>query len=199
MASEAPCADYVATVLAPGSGNGATGRGSVRDDTSSSLQALKQALPLVLVAGIEKVTRTVISKEEVDRRPATTAALGEENMWASFPELDPKILKRKADKVARDKAEGEKKALAAGGKAAEAEEEGGKKEYAYQLHVEGYNLLNVMGVQGVRANSCKSNHITETAEVLGIEAARRCVSRPGLPLPRPPPTTTTTSTPPLRL
>jgi hypothetical protein len=157
VAGDTPCADYVSEVLMPsGGGNGAS---SVRDDTYYSLQALKQALPLVLVAGIEKVSRAVISKHDVRReRERGVEGGGEESAWAAYPELDP----------TRKEKEPEKSEVVP----------------AYILHVEGYNLLNVMGVQGVRANSCKTNHVTETAEVLGIEAARRCGpkrARPGPP------------------
>ncbi|ONM16384.1 DNA-directed RNA polymerase III subunit 1 [Zea mays] len=45
----------------------------------------------------------------------------------------------------------------------------------YQLLVEGTNLLAVMGTPGVDARKTKSNHIMETNQTLGIEAARRSI------------------------
>ena len=51
---------------------------------------------------------------------------------------------------------------------------GGKR---YRLLVEGEDLLRVMGTPGVRGVSSASNHIIETARVLGIEAARVVIQR----------------------
>lgn len=42
----------------------------------------------------------------------------------------------------------------------------------YYLLVEGYGLQEVLGCSGVDAKQCKTNHIVETQNVLGIEAAR---------------------------
>lgn len=44
--------------------------------------------------------------------------------------------------------------------------------YKYKLLVEGYDLLAVMGTPGIKASASKCNHIIETEETLGIEAAR---------------------------
>ncbi len=122
-----PCipASLTSQVLAPGGGYGALSAASRRDDTYFTLQALKVALPHVLVAGIGNVSRAVITKEVVKEAPG-----------------------------------------AAGDRPAQ---------YMYKLLVEGYNLLEVMGVPGVKAKATKSNHIMETAEVLGIEAARSLI------------------------
>ena len=38
----------------------------------------------------------------------------------------------------------------------------------FNLLVEGYGLLNVMGVPGIDARSTKSNHVVEMESVLGI-------------------------------
>lgn len=46
---------------------------------------------------------------------------------------------------------------------------------AYNLLVEGTNLLAVMGTTGVDARNTKSNHIMEINKTLGIEAARRSI------------------------
>lgn len=91
-------------------------RSTQRDDTYFCLQALKAALPLVVVQGIPTVSRAVITEDEKRSR------------------------KYNAPK--------------------------------YKLLVEGYDLLRVMGTPGVKARKAQSNHITEMAAVLGIEAAR---------------------------
>ena len=80
------------------------------------VQALKSALPHVIVQGIPSVSRAVINEEEVN----------------------------------------------------------GLK--TYYLLVEGYGLAEVMGSPGVDGRSCKSNHILEVQQVLGIEAARLMVA-----------------------
>ena len=38
----------------------------------------------------------------------------------------------------------------------------------FNLLVEGYGLLNVMGIPGIDARSTKSNHVIEMESVLGI-------------------------------
>ena len=38
--------------------------------------------------------------------------------------------------------------------------------------MEGYGLLQIMGISGVDGVRCKSNHVLEMQSVLGIEAAR---------------------------
>ena len=80
------------------------------------LQALKSALPSVIVQGISTVSRAVINEEESS----------------------------------------------------------GKK--TYYLLVEGYGLSEVMGASGVDGRQCKSNHILEVQNVLGIEAARSMIA-----------------------
>jgi RNA polymerase Rpb1, domain 5 len=45
----------------------------------------------------------------------------------------------------------------------------------FKLLVEGYDLLQVMGTPGVDASKTKSNHVIETASVLGIEASRSVI------------------------
>ena len=47
----------------------------------------------------------------------------------------------------------------------------------YNLLVEGYNLLQVMGTDGVNGIETSSNHIEEMFSVLGIEAARASIIR----------------------
>lgn len=44
-----------------------------------------------------------------------------------------------------------------------------------ELLVEGYGLQKVMTTQGVVGKFTSSNHVIETAQVLGIEAARRTI------------------------
>jgi len=48
-------------------------------------------------------------------------------------------------------------------------------ENAYSLAIEGYGLAEVMRTPGVDFRAASTNHIMETAQVLGIEAARRCI------------------------
>jgi DNA-directed RNA polymerase III subunit RPC1 len=56
----------------------------------------------------------------------------------------------------------------------------------YHLLVEGSDLLKIMGTPGVNGRLCKSNHIIEIEQTLGIEAARvavrcsLCLSLPGV-------------------
>ncbi|XP_953288.1 DNA-directed RNA polymerase III largest subunit (RPC homologue), putative [Theileria annulata] len=45
----------------------------------------------------------------------------------------------------------------------------------YQIAVEGYGLQEVMGSYGVMSSAVKSNHVSEVAKVLGIEAARSVI------------------------
>ena len=44
-----------------------------------------------------------------------------------------------------------------------------------ELLVEGYGLQRVMTTQGIVGEHTTSNHVIETAQVLGIEAARRTI------------------------
>ena len=44
---------------------------------------------------------------------------------------------------------------------------------AYNLAIEGYGLAQVMRIPGIDHRATSTNHIMETAQVLGIEAARR--------------------------
>ena len=50
-----------------------------------------------------------------------------------------------------------------------------KDETRNQLLVTGYGLSEVMGTDGVNGLKTKTNHVMETAEVLGIEAARQTI------------------------
>ncbi|KAK4688347.1 DNA-directed RNA polymerase III subunit RPC1, partial [Tremellales sp. Uapishka_1] len=50
---------------------------------------------------------------------------------------------------------------------------GAKKQY--RLLITGYGLSEVMGTEGVDGLNTKTNHVMETAKVLGIEAARRTI------------------------
>lgn len=50
-----------------------------------------------------------------------------------------------------------------------------KDQNRHQLLVEGYGLAEVMGIEGVDGRQTRTNHIMETAEVLGIEAARAMI------------------------
>ena len=45
----------------------------------------------------------------------------------------------------------------------------------YNLAIEGYGLAQVMRTPGIDYRHTSTNHIMETAEVLGIEAARNCI------------------------
>lgn len=83
-------------------------------------QALKNALPKVIVQGISTVSRAVINEVEKAKGSA------------------------------------------------------GNKEY--YLLVEGYGLRDVMGCPGIDGTLCKTNHILEMQAVLGIEAARSCIT-----------------------
>lgn len=47
----------------------------------------------------------------------------------------------------------------------------------YNLLVEGYDLLRVMGTPGVRSRQVVSNHVEEMRVVLGIEAARATIMK----------------------
>ena len=49
------------------------------------------------------------------------------------------------------------------------------KNNTYDLLLEGYGLLGVMGTAGVNFKQTKSNHILEMESVLGIEAARSTI------------------------
>ncbi|KAJ3332219.1 hypothetical protein HDU76_000926 [Blyttiomyces sp. JEL0837] len=42
----------------------------------------------------------------------------------------------------------------------------------FEVHVQGYGLLQIMGTEGVDGSKAKSNHVLEHHKVLGIEAAR---------------------------
>ncbi|OII76734.1 DNA-directed RNA polymerase III largest subunit [Cryptosporidium andersoni] len=53
----------------------------------------------------------------------------------------------------------------------------GKKRHKYSLAVEGYGLSALMGISGLIGISAVSNHIIETKEVLGIEAARSVIAQ----------------------
>jgi hypothetical protein len=128
--STEPVENYVAQVLLAGHPNFSsssfstplsTSTVSSRDDSYYSLQALKETLPGILVAGIGDVTRTVISREDGE------GGKGKYNLVVA----------------------------AAAGMSC---------------------LLDVMGIPGVKASSCISNDIINTSGVLGIEAARVCVS-----------------------
>ncbi|KAH8739107.1 DNA-directed RNA polymerase II/III subunit [Cryptosporidium ryanae] len=55
------------------------------------------------------------------------------------------------------------------------DEETGVKQKFYSLAVEGYGLLKLMGINGIVGTSTVSNHVMETKEVLGIEAARQVI------------------------
>jgi DNA-directed RNA polymerase III subunit RPC1 len=48
---------------------------------------------------------------------------------------------------------------------------------SYNLLVEGYNLLRVMGTLGVKGKESYSNHVEEMRSVLGIEAARLTIMK----------------------
>jgi hypothetical protein len=50
-----------------------------------------------------------------------------------------------------------------------------KNEAESQLLVTGYGLREVMGTEGVNGILTKTNHVIETAKVLGIEAARTTI------------------------
>lgn len=50
-----------------------------------------------------------------------------------------------------------------------------EKDERYNLAIEGYGLSQVMRTPGVDYRHTTSNHIMETAQVLGIEAARKCI------------------------
>ena len=50
-----------------------------------------------------------------------------------------------------------------------------QKEERYQLAIEGYGLREVMRISGIDFRKTVTNHILETAAVLGIEAARQCI------------------------
>ena len=56
-------------------------------------------------------------------------------------------------------------------------------ETRFEIMAEGYGLLNVMGIngwfflQGVDGTRCKSNHILEMSQTLGIEAGRESICR----------------------
>ena len=52
---------------------------------------------------------------------------------------------------------------------------GRRGEDSHQLLVTGYGLSEVMGTEGVNGLQTKTNHVMETAKVLGIEAARRTI------------------------
>jgi DNA-directed RNA polymerase III subunit RPC1 len=43
--------------------------------------------------------------------------------------------------------------------------------------IEGYGLREVMGTEGVEGLKCKSNHVLEMLDTLGIEAARETICR----------------------
>jgi DNA-directed RNA polymerase III subunit RPC1 len=45
----------------------------------------------------------------------------------------------------------------------------------YSLVIEGYGLKEVMQTSGIDSNHCTTNHIIETEQVLGIEAARQTI------------------------
>lgn len=45
----------------------------------------------------------------------------------------------------------------------------------FNLAIEGYGLAEVMRTPGIDFRATSTNHIMETAQVLGIEAARRCI------------------------
>ncbi|KAH7649449.1 DNA-directed RNA polymerase III C1 subunit [Cryptosporidium bovis] len=55
------------------------------------------------------------------------------------------------------------------------DEKTGIKKKCYSLAVEGYGLLKLMGINGIVGTSTISNHVIETKEVLGIEAARQVI------------------------
>jgi DNA-directed RNA polymerase III subunit RPC1 len=46
-----------------------------------------------------------------------------------------------------------------------------------ELMIEGYGLREVMGTEGVEGLRCKSNHVLEMLDTLGIEAARETICR----------------------
>ena len=50
-----------------------------------------------------------------------------------------------------------------------------KDETKHNLLIEGYGLKEVMRTSGIDFRSTTTNHILETCEVLGIEAARQCI------------------------
>ncbi|EJT46834.1 DNA-directed RNA polymerase iii largest subunit [Trichosporon asahii var. asahii CBS 2479] len=50
-----------------------------------------------------------------------------------------------------------------------------KKKGEYKLLVTGYGLQEVMGTDGVNGYQTRTNHVMETAKVLGIEAARQTI------------------------
>ncbi|CAI0437578.1 unnamed protein product [Linum tenue] len=45
----------------------------------------------------------------------------------------------------------------------------------YNMLIEGTGLLEVMGTEGIDGKNTTSNHVIEVMQVLGIEAARRCI------------------------
>lgn len=47
----------------------------------------------------------------------------------------------------------------------------------HSLAIEGYGLAEVMRTPGIDFRRTETNHIIETAQVLGIEAARTCIIR----------------------
>jgi DNA-directed RNA polymerase III subunit RPC1 len=50
-----------------------------------------------------------------------------------------------------------------------------KDENKHNLLIEGYGLMEVMRTPGINFRNTKTNHILETCQVLGIEAARQCI------------------------
>lgn len=50
-------------------------------------------------------------------------------------------------------------------------------ENKFNLMVEGYGLMEVMGIDGVDGLHCKTNHILEMQSTLGIEAGRETICR----------------------
>jgi DNA-directed RNA polymerase III subunit RPC1 len=50
-----------------------------------------------------------------------------------------------------------------------------KRKDEFQLLVNGYGLIDVMGTEGVNGLETRSNHVMETCKVLGIEAARQTI------------------------
>ncbi|KAF5727410.1 DNA-directed RNA polymerase III subunit rpc1 isoform X1 [Tripterygium wilfordii] len=58
---------------------------------------------------------------------------------------------------------------------AEKEKKKGEEIQRFNVLVEGNGLQDVMGTEGVDGRNTKSNHVIEVQQILGIEAARKCI------------------------
>jgi hypothetical protein len=127
-----------------------------REDTYYGLQALKAALPGVLVQGNPLVNRAVIT--EMDRED-------EKNRLTVLPKSFDWLTAPKPTQEGAGAGAG-----AANGDASSPSSSAGAKKF--KMLVEGYDLLRVMGTPGVNARRTRSNHVIEVLETLGVEAAR---------------------------